>query len=506
MTLIDMLREASLKAPKRVFMHKDKEKITFKGTYDNVLMFARGLKSLGVKKGDRVAMLLNNSVEFVTAYFAVICLGAEIVPLNTFLRAEEVNYILNDCKAKIFITSPDFDVLLKDMDLKLVPSVERLISTGRIEKEHILFSEVGINGPDPGNAAGEDDTAVIIYTSGTTGFPKGAMLTNKNLFSNVEASCEAIKIMEKDRFIVFLPMFHAFTFTVCVLIPVYKACYVRIMKSVQPFSNIIKSLVFDRITMFVAIPPVFNVLAGKRIPKIALWLIKIRVCVSGAAPLSGEVLNKFEKKFGLPLLEGYGLSETSPVVSVNPFDGVRKAGSVGPPIPRVMAAIIDEKGKPVKTNETGEIAVKGDNVMKGYLNKPVETAEVIKNGWLFTGDIGRMDEDGYIFIMDRKKDLIIVNGMNLYPREVEEVLYRHECVEEAAVVGKKDEIHGEIPVGVVKLREGCAATEPDLKKFCRQHLANFKVPSKFEFWPQMPKTSTGKILKREIKRIINEKQ
>ena len=505
MTLTDLLELASQKAGNRVFLHKEKEKRTFKNIHDNSLRFALGLSKLGVKKGDRVAMLLGNSFEFVTAYFAVIRLGAEIVPLNTFLRVEEVNYILNDCRAKIFITSSDFSGIMKDFNGNLVPALEKVISTDSIEANHMLFESVYESGVYSPNISAEEDTAVIIYTSGTTGFPKGAVLSHRNLVSNVIGSCEAIKIRDNDRFILFLPMFHAFSFTVCVLIPLYKMCYVRIIKSIQPFSNIIKSLVFDRITLFVAIPPVYNVLAAKKIPAIALWLIKIRLCVSGAAPLSGEVLQKFEKKFKLPLLEGYGLSEASPVVSVNPFDGVRKAGSVGPAIPRVNVAIMDENGKPLKVNETGEIAVSGPNVMKGYLNKPEETAEVIKDGWLFTGDIGRMDEDGYIFIMDRKKDLIIVNGMNLYPREVEEIIYKMGPVEETAVVGKKDEKHGEIPIGVVKLREGQSATDIEIRKYLKKHIANYKIPHRFEFWTEMPKTGTGKILKREIKRIINEK-
>ncbi len=505
MTLIDMLRTASEKAPNKVFLQNEKQKKTFKDIYGGALSFATGLKSLGVKKGDRVAMLLNNSFEFVIAYFGVIYIGAEIVPLNTFLKIEEVNYILNDCSAKIFITSSDFAGIIKDIDLSRIPSLETIIGADKLDMNHIAFGSVYSCLTPPENMALEESTAAVIYTSGTTGFPKGAMLTHRNMFTNVESSCEAINVKNSDRFILFLPMFHAFSFTVCILIPVYKMCYTRFLRSVRPFSDIVRSLVFDRITIFVAIPPVFNVLAAKRIPKIALWLVKIRICVSGAAPLSGEVLKSFEKKFRLPLLEGYGLSEASPVVSVNPIVGVRKAGSVGPAIPGVTVSIINEDGKSAGFNEVGEIAVKGPNVMKGYLNKPFETAEAIKDGWLFTGDIGRMDEDGYIFIMDRKKDLIIVNGMNLYPREIEEILYKLESVEEAAVVGKKDQKHGEIPIGVVKFREGRSATDMELRKYLRQHLANYKIPHRFEFWQEMPKTGTGKILKREIKRIINEK-
>jgi long-chain acyl-CoA synthetase len=331
------------------------------------------------------------------------------------------------------------------------------------------------------------------------------MLTHKNLVSNADSSVRAIKIVKKDIFITFLPMFHAFTYTVCVLIPLYMQCTMIIIKSIQPFSNILKSILFDRISIFVAIPQVYNVLAGKKIPGFFKWINPIRVCVSGAAPLAGEVLKKFEEKLKVPLIEGYGLSEASPVVSVNPLDGVRKAGSVGPAIPEVEVKIADENGVFLKTGEVGEIAVKGPNIMKGYFNREMETNEILKNGWLYTGDIGKMDEDGYIYILDRKKDLILVNGMNLYPREVEEILYKHEAVQDAAVVGIKDEAHGEIPVGIIQLKEGMTTTDQELRKFCKPHLAAFKVPHRFEFWKELPRNGTGKVLKREIKRILKEK-
>ncbi len=506
MNLIDILQQAADSAGGKVFMQDGRVKKTFRGAYDDMRQFAAGLKNLGVKKGDRVAILLNNSMEFVTAYFATIYLGAEIVPLNTFLRVSEVVYILNDCSAKILVSSYDFAGIISEIKRGEVPSLEKIIATDNLPGKHLKFSDVYLKDTFDKSYINTDDTAVIIYTSGTTGHPKGAMLTHRNLLANVQSATKAIQVNVNDRFILFLPMFHAFSFTVCVLIPIYRTNYLRIMKSVQPFSNIVKSLVFDRITIFVAIPQVFNVLSMRKIPRIALWLIKIRICISGAAPLAGEVLKRFEEKFGIPLLEGYGLSEASPVVSVNPIDGARKAGSVGPAIPGVKVTIIDENGAELKAGEIGEIAVKGENVMKGYFNKPVETAEVIKNGLLLTGDIGKMDEDGYIYIMDRKKDLIIVNGMNLYPREVEEVLYRHPMVEEASVVGKKDATHGEVPVGVIKLKEGAAITDKELRKYCREALATFKVPHRFEFWDELPKTGTGKVLKREIKRIINEKK
>lgn len=509
MNLREMLHRASSEAGSKVFTISETGKKTFGQFAAEAGAFAAGLSSLGIKKGDRVAILLNNSPEFLTSYFGCVCIGVEVVPLNTFLSLEEITYILTDCSAKVLVTSPDFDAVLKDFSINRVNSLEKVISTGpSTVKGALLYSSFLSDEKPPEPVIIDTDTAVIIYTSGTTGHPKGAMLSHSNLVSNVEASIKAIHISNNDRFIIFLPMFHAFSFTVCVLIPIYCMCRLSIVKSIQPFGKIIKAIMRDRVNIFVAIPPVYNVLSAKKFNKLLLGIFMnifpIRVCVSGAAPLSAEVLKNFEDKFKVPLIEGYGLSETSPVVSVNPLDGIRKPGSVGLPIPGVEVAIVDEEGKILGTNETGEITVKGPNVMKGYFNREKETAEIIKNNRLFTGDIGRIDEEGYIYIMDRKKDMILVNGMNLYPREVEEVLYRHPAVAECAVVGKKDAQRGETPVGVIVLKEGVTAAEKEIKSFCKQHLALFKVPGRIEFWDSMPKTGTGKILKREVRRIINE--
>jgi long-chain acyl-CoA synthetase len=506
LNLIDMFLEARSRAKNKVFLTMDNEKVTFNEAYNRVMQLGAGLKALGVVKGDRVAMLLNNSPEFIYTYFAVLFLGAEIIPLNTFLRTEEVIYILNDSGAKLLVTSPDFSGVCRGAEFGTVGTLENIIALGPMDGvSHLLYKDVLKDTVfEPGHID-KQDVAAIIYTSGTTGHPKGAMLTHQNLVANVEQSIQAIKVRSSDRFIIFLPMFHAFSFTVCVLIPVYKRCGLSIIRSIQPFSRIIKAVFMERITIFIAIPQVYNVLAAKKIPRWLLWLNPVRLCISGAAPLAGDVLKRFEAKFRVPLMEGYGLSEASPVVSVNPFDSARKAGSVGPPLPGIDAKIVNDAGESMEAGEVGEIAIRGKNIMKGYFNRAEETSEVMSDGWLKTGDIGKIDGDGYLFIVDRKKDLIIVNGMNLYPREVEEILYSHPDVEDAVVVGKKDETHGEIPIGVVKLRTGAALDEKEIRRFCRTHLANFKVPNRFEFWDDIPRTGTGKILKREIKRMINEK-
>ncbi|HDQ26293.1 MAG TPA: long-chain-fatty-acid--CoA ligase [bacterium] len=511
MNLVEILNRAADQAASKKFLVYEKDSLSFGDFREKSRRFAAGLKAMGVKKTDKVAILLNNSFEFLIAYFGTVMLGAEAVPLNTFLKLDEIVYILDDSKTKIFITSSDFSPVLKDFKSNRMQALTNIVSAGPLDAlQYTEFDCVYRDEPVPHISINDNDTAVIIYTSGTTGRPKGAMLTHKNLISNVESGISAIHISKNDRFIIFLPMFHAFSFTVCVLIPLYCMCHLTIIKSIQPFGKIVKALIKDRITIFVAIPTVYNVLASKRFNKFLLGLyLKItplRVCVSGAAPLAAEVLKKFEEKFKVPLMEGYGLSEASPIVSVNPLDGVRKAGSVGPPIPGVQAEITDENGVILPLESIGEIIVNGPNVMKGYYNKEEETKEIIKDGWLYTGDIGKKDKDGYIYILDRKKDLIITNGMNMYPREVEEVLYSHPAVADASVVGKTDLSHGEIPIGVIKLKEGAFATDTELKKFCRSAVAPFKVPHRFEFWDELPRTGTGKVLKREIRRIINEQR
>jgi long-chain acyl-CoA synthetase len=272
--------------------------------------------------------------------------------------------------------------------------------------------------------------------------------------------------------------------------------------SVRALDEIKKAILFDRVTLFVGVPAVYNVIAGKpttTATKITKYISAIRFFISGSAPLPTPVIGKIEEKFGSPLLEGYGLSEASPVVSVNPLVGVRKPGSIGITIPDVQVKIVDEERKELPVGEVGELAVKGPNVMKGYYNLPEATKEALVDGWLMTGDIARIDEDGYIFIVDRKKDMLLVRGINVYPREIEEVLYTHPKIAECAVIGVPDESKGEVPKAFIVLREGESLTERDVRDFCKQHLAAYKLPKYYEFRPSLPKNATQKIMKRALR-------
>ncbi|MFH1860330.1 MAG: long-chain fatty acid--CoA ligase [bacterium] len=500
MTLDKILIEGARKFPDRWALVFERQRFRYGQLNVMVNQFVRALLILGVKKNDRIAILLHNSHEFVVSYFAALRLGAIAVPINTMLSSKEINFILQDCSPALLITSSDFKDKLPE--ITFAPAQTVLTDVKDKDKDYLLWEQIikGDNANEYPTAAQNEDVAVIIYTSGTTGNPKGVMLTHKNLLSNIVSSLEAVEILEKDRILLFLPMFHSFAATVCLLAPLYAGARVIVLKSPKPFNKVIKAIMIQRVSVFVAIPPVYNILSRLKLPWGFHLVNPIRLCLSGAAPLAPEVLKRFEHTFKLPLLEGYGLTEASPVVSLNPSNLCQPA-SVGIPVPGVEVRIVDEQGQDVPQGEVGEIIVRGQNVMKGYYHQPEATMEAIRDGWLFTGDMGRTDDNGYIYIVDRKKDMIIVHGLNVYPREIEDVLYAHEKVAEAAVVGQEGKNREEIVVAIIVLKKGEKATIEEIRDFCQKRLAAYKLPRIIEFWESIPKNATGKILKREIKRL-----
>jgi long-chain acyl-CoA synthetase len=345
--------------------------------------------------------------------------------------------------------------------------------------------------------AGEQDLAVIIYTSGTTGRPKGAMLSHGNLLHNVESCRIVLRTVEADRFAVLLPLFHSYMLTVGLLLPLLVGGSIVLVKSLHPPRNVLQEILQREATILPAIPPFYRNLVNTPIP----FPLPLRMCISGSAPLPAQVLRDFEAKFHIPLIEGYGLSEASPVVTKNPLDGTRKVGSIGLPIAHVEVSIQDEAGHELAPGEIGELCVRGGNVMQGYWNQPEETAKVMRGAWLLTGDIGYRDVDGYYFITDRKKDMLLVNGINVYPREIEEILYQFPGVKEAAVVGKADPRKGEQAIAFVAASEGATLEEKELQQFVRQRLADYKVPRKVVLLTALPRNATGKILKTALREL-----
>jgi long-chain acyl-CoA synthetase len=490
LTLSATLSEQAKKYPKSTCIKFEKNKISYSEINRRVDLAAGGLISAGLRPRERAAILMGNCPEYIVAYFSILRAGAIAVPLNTFLTADEILYILKDSGCSVLVYSDTFATLIKHVR-KTMPELTA-VTFQELPRGHGRF------------ATGEDsDTAVLLYTSGTTGFPKGVMLTNRNLMANAEACMTAMRISARDRIQLFLPLFHAFSFTVCVILPILSGATIVLLKSVRPFSKIIRSVVCDRVTFFVAVPAVYNILSKKKINILLRYMLRmflpVRGCISGAAALPKQTLYEFEKKFGLPLIEGYGLTEASPVVAVNPLYGKRKPTSVGPPIPGVKAALVDDDGRHAPVGERGELIVSGENIMKGYYNKHDETEEVLKGGWLYTGDVARIDEDGYIYIIDRKKDLIIVGGMNIYPREVEDVVNQAPSVEECAMVGIPDGRGSEITVLFIKRKEDAFIDDDGVRKLLKGSVASYKIPKRTVFVDVFPKTATGKIKKNELR-------
>ncbi len=504
--LYEVIEENASRYSKKPIIFEENLKLRWREFKHYIDSFARYLELVGVRKGDNVAILMSNSKEFVIAFLAIGKLGAVSIPLNTFLKRAELEYILNDCEAKLIITQGKFAELLKDIDKST--KIEKFIwsEDPPVLDENNLSFEEGLTIEDYEHIKPQaklEDLAVILYTSGTTGKPKGVMLTYKNILSNILNITKVFDIKPKDRFIVYLPMFHAFTLTATVLLPLYTASPIVIVKSIMPFSNVIKQTLLRRVSVFMGVPEVFNALSKAKLPWYFMWFNRIKYFISGGAPLPQDTLERMKRKFKRAvLLEGYGLSECSPVVSVN-LPHKQKPLSVGPPLPDYEVKVVDDELMELPVGEVGEIIVKGDCVMKGYYKNPYETESTIINGWLRTGDLGYVDEDGFIYIVDRKKDLIICKGMNIYPREVEEVLMSHPKVELCAVVGRKDPNHGEIPVAFVKPVEDSQLTEGELRNYLKDKLANYKVPRQFIFVDDLPKNATGKVLKRVLRDKLN---
>jgi long-chain acyl-CoA synthetase len=503
----EIIEKQGVKRKKKVALFVDEEKITYASVLENVNTTAGFLAAQGVKEGDKVALFLRNCPEFIYTVFAISKLGAVVVPVNTFLKEEELTYILEDSGASVLVASMVHKKVVSNSKASTLCNFILWEGNEPVvgEKHHSFAEAVELNAFSENNAKTLDDTAVLMYTSGTTGKPKGAMLSNKNILSNADSGRRTINIKAKDRAIVFLPMFHTFTFSIGVILPMFTGASVVIIKSIQPFSNIFKQVLTKRVTIFLGIPDVYNAMAKAKLPWYFMWFNRIRAFISGAAALQPKTLDAMAKKFKrATLLEGYGLSEASPAVCMNTFKK-QKAGSVGTALYGYEMKIVDSEMNEVPHGGIGDIIVKGDNVMQGYLGRPEATSEAIVNGWLLTGDMGYMDDEGFLFIVDRKKDLVISKGINIYPREVEEVIDIYEGVGASAVIGIVDEKSGEVPVVYIELSDGTETLdEAGLKKYMREHLANYKIPKQIHVISELPKNATGKVLKRVLKDKLRE--
>lgn len=444
----------------------------------------------GVKPGDRVALWMKNQPEFVSCFFAILRAGAVVVPVNNFLKPDEVNFIIEDCDTNVLITNSELGVhalaLVSAHPTLKVLQVESLFDAGTPAESRDWPERT------------ESDLAVLIYTSGTTGRPKGAMLSHRNLLHNVDSCRIVLEAVDGDRMAVLLPLFHSYMMTVGMLLPLLVGGSMVLVKSLSPMKQMLAELLGRAPTILPGIPQLYRNLVASPLK----GPLPIRVFLSGSAPLPVQVLKDFEEKFHTPLLEGYGLSEASPVVSKNPLRGERKAGSIGMPIPNVKMCVQDDHGKLLDVEEIGEICVQGSNVMQGYWNQPEESASALRDGWLLTGDIGYRDSEGYYYITDRKKDMLLVNGINVYPREIEEAIYEFKGIQEVAVIGIQDSKRGEKPLAFVAPAEGCELDTAELARFLKGRLADYKQPKEIRAVTALPRNATGKILKTTLRKQV----
>ena len=447
---------------------------------------AASLRGQGVSAGDVVAIMLPNTAGFVVSLFAVWRIGAAVTPINPSLTAAEVSYQVSDASAKVLIAqaAPEFDAG--------APAV--------------TTSELDLGEPTPGllHAPQYPDNALalLIYTSGTTGRPKGVMLDHANLNAMCGAVIDGFEMTEDDHSLLILPLFHVNGIVVGTLSPLLaggRATIAGRFNADTFFDRIEQS----RATYFSAVPTIYTMLCG--LPaSMKPDTSSVRFAVCGAAPASVELLEGFESRYGIPIIEGYGLSEGSCASTVNPLSGKRKAGTVGLPLPGQTIQLVDASGNPVPDGEAGEVVIKGANVMRGYLNRPEETAKTIVDGWLHTGDVGRFDEDGYLVLVDRAKDMIIRGGENIYPREIEAVVHGLPQIAEAAVVGRAHPIYGEEPVLFVSLHpEGTLDTDA-IREHLRGSLSKYKLPVEITIMDDLPKNAVGKIAKPELRKRLVE--
>jgi long-chain acyl-CoA synthetase len=480
------------KNPQKKALFWGEKEYSFQELLDESARVAAHLQAkMGVKPGDRVALWLKNCPEFIPSLFGILFAGGVVVPVNNFLKPDEVTFILNDCGADVLITDAVLAAALPEL-LVSRPGLKCL----QVEQFGAGLEAAGLKPP----TQTEKDLAVIIYTSGTTGRPKGAMLSHGNLLHNVESCRLALQIVAEDRLALLLPMFHSYMLCVGILLPLLTGAGIVLIRSLHPPRNVLQEIIQHQATVLPAIPQFFRSMASAPV----VPPLPLRMVVSGAAPLPVPVLEEFGRKFPFPLIEGYGLSEASPVVTKNPLDGRRKAGSIGLPLPNVEVSIQNDDGGFLGPGEIGEVCVRGGNVMLGYWNQPAETAKVMRNGWLLTGDIGYRDADGFYFITDRKKDMLLVNGINVYPREVEEVLYQFPGVKEASVIGIPDHRKGEQPLAFIAANEGAVVDERALLQFARSKLADYKVPRRVVLLDALPRNATGKILKTTLREMAGK--
>jgi len=508
-----ILAESAKQFPTKIAFRFKDESFSYTQINEAVNKVANGLKLIGIKPGDKVALTCPNIPAFPIIYYGVIKSGAVIVPLSVLLKSEEILYQLNDSNAKAyFCYTGTTELPMGKMGYTAFNEAEQC------KDFFMIMPNAGMPSSIAATKTADDflqaqssqfeicqtkseDTCIIIYTSGTTGHPKGAELTHANLFFNALISTELLNNVEEDVTLIALPLFHIFGMTVLMNAGVYKGNTNVLIDRFTP-ELAFEAMEKHKVTIFAGVPTMFWALLHCTSPSFDFKRIAetLKGCISGGASLPVKVLEDFENRFGVKIWEGYGMSEGSPIVTFNQKSIGRKPGSIGKPVWGVEVKLVDAEGKEVTAGEKGELLFRGHNVMNGYYNKPEETAKALQNNWMHSGDIGIQDADGFYYIVDRIKDMIIRAGFKVYPREIEEIIIKHESVSLVAVIGVPHEELGEEVKAYVVLKQQHTVSEKELIKWAKEHMADYKYPRHIEFVSAMPMTATGKILKRELRK------
>jgi len=512
LNLAILLEDSARNVPERCAVICGDARLTYAETNTKANQVANALRDLGIGKGDKVALSCPNLPYFPIVYYGILKTGAVVVPLNVLLKGREIAYHLTNSDAKVyFCFQGTADLPMGEFGFEgfsQTETCEKFILIGANPSEKSPFENTKTfagfieNQPTEFDSVDTqaDDTAVILYTSGTTGQPKGAELTHVNMLLNARLSDTMYPRADHDVHLIALPLFHSFGQTVQMNAGFYNRATINLLPRFTPESAL-RQMDETDVTIFDGVPTMFWALLNyAEADQFDLAKISknLRVCASGGSPLPLEVLRGFEAKFDVKILEGYGLSETSPIAVFNKFENTR-AGSVGFPVWGIQVRVVDENGADAEGGELGEIIIRGHNIMKGYYKKPEATAEAIKDGWFYSGDIGRFDADGFLYIADRVKDMILRGGFNVYPRELEEVLMTHEAVSLCAVIGVPHDEYGEEIKAFIVKKNGATATENEIVEWCKTNMASYKYPRFVEFRDTLPMTATGKILKRELR-------
>lgn len=497
MNLADFLTNSAERVPYHPAIRFEDQTITYREMKHRVDALARGLSQTGLVPGDVCVLMMPNSPDWTVTFYAMAKMGLVVVPVNSLFRSRELEHIFSDSGARAFVGHSDYlDQAIQVMDS--LPAMDVRIADGeQLPHGFTRLHELFVEGDDfPTYQVDEDAPLAVIYTSGTTGLPKGAVLTHQSLTNNVTTLGSARRLEPADIVLGVLPLFHIYGLTHSLNLSIYKGLTILLWTRFE-MEEVFAAIEQEKSTVLYAVPTMVNRLVELSMAK-PPRRSGLRFCISGGASLPVEILHRFEKAFETTIYESYGLTEFSPTCVENPFGKPTRPGSIGLPLPGYQVRVVDEHDRDVPRGEVGELLVSGAATMKEYLNQPEATAEVLRGGWLHTGDLARMDEDGYIYIVDRKKDLIIRGGYNIYPREIEEVLYTHKDVVEAAVVGVPHSDLGEEVAAVIVLRPGNQTTEDELRNYVKERVAPYKYPRVIQLVDELPKTATGKIFKRAI--------